>query len=343
MTNWGKIRERRDDCNLSGPDETGPARILEVLAGLGLGGTEKDGLVLLDQPAPPGNFIAFVSASELFAWDEKQDARLASRRKNRLPGTVDLFASKVALWRDSHQNLAGPHAYLYVLDLDSWLDKPDHQDVARLLEQDTRGIRKFGCRPGELVALLANPFGATYTGSRIPEFDVQRMDAHPYEPPPRDFAATVTHAFVRVQDPYCWLEQMHRHPEASRLTALANVLARRVMGTDYRLVEGSDEVMLDRFGRSSAMPWFCLGMGEQYGLAFCVYLALASDDASPDTWLGITDVLNYLDLSRYLLAIDTLQSFVLATGSNVYVKTNKKDYLDLTRGKLEAVIACLKG
>jgi hypothetical protein len=74
-----------------------------------------------------------------------------------------------------------------------------------------------------------------------------------------------------------------------------------------------------------------------------VYLALASDDASPDTWLGITDVLNYLDLSRYLLAIDTLQSFVLATGSNVYVKTNKKDYLDLTRGKLEAVIACLKG
>ncbi|MBK3780158.1 hypothetical protein G3A43_07795 [Paraburkholderia aspalathi] len=342
MTNWEKIRERRNDYQLTAPDETGPARILEAFAALGISGAEKEGLVLLTNPPLPDSVIAFVSATELFAWDEEQDARIARRRTSRLVGTTDMFAEKLAMWREAHPKLAGPNAYLYVVDLDRWLDSLDHQDVARLLAHDTRGIRKFVCRPEELAALLANPFGATYTGSRIPEVDAQRMDVHSFEPTPRDFAATVTHPFVRVADPSSWYEKLQRHPDASRLTALANVLARRVMGTDYRLVEGVDEVMIDRFGRCSAMPWFCLGMGEQYGLAFCVYLALAADEASPDTWLGITDVLTYLDLSHYLLAIDTLQSFVLATGTNVYIKTNKKEYLDLARGKLEAAVACLK-
>jgi hypothetical protein len=342
MTNWEAIRELREDYNLSVPDETGPGRLLEILTDAGLSGTETEGLVVLTQTPTTEKAIAFVSASELFAWDEKQDARIASRRVSRLRGTTDLFAAKVALWQKANKSLMGPNAYLYIVDLDGWLDIPEHEDVARLLEQDVRGVRKFVCRPADLAAAFANPFGATSTGSRLPEFEAQRMDPHSFEPPVRDFAATVTHPFVRVADPQCWLAHLNRHPDAPRLTVLANVLARRIMGKDYQFEDGSEDVILDRFGRRTSMSWFMLGIGEQYGLAFCAYLALASEQASQDTWLGITEVVNYLDLSHYLLALDVLRDFVVATGTNVYIKTNKEDYRRLAQGKLEAAVAFLK-
>jgi len=52
------------------------------------------------------------------------------------------------------------------------------------------------------------------------------------------------------------------------------------------------------------------------GLAFCIYVALAADTASPQTWLVMTDVLNYFDLSRFLLALDVVRDLVIATGTN---------------------------
>jgi hypothetical protein len=169
------------------------------------------------------------------------------------------------------------------------------------------------------------------------------MDPHSFEPAPRDFVSTVTHPFVRVADTEVWLQKLLDHPERARITALANTLVKRVMGAEYELWEGRWDVMIERHGRRSDIAWFMLGMGEQYGLSFCIYLALAFEDTltqpASSMWLGMTDALNYLDLSHFLLAMDVLRDFVEVTGANAYVKTNKDDYQRLAKGKLERAVA----
>ncbi|WP_157643937.1 hypothetical protein [Burkholderia ubonensis] len=44
-------------------------------------------------------------------------------------------------------------------------------------------------------------------------------------------------------------------------------------------IEGTDEVMYDRSGHKHGMPWFCIDSSEQVGLAFCIFVALAAEDA----------------------------------------------------------------
>lgn len=341
-TDWVAISEKRESYALSAPDITGPARLLALADILGLAAVEQDGLVLLTQSTPsPATLVALVSADELFTVDEKQTARFG-RKAGPLTAAADAFALKVAMYQDSCKGLAGPHAYLYIVDMDGWLNKPENGDIARVLEQDVRAVRKFVCRSNDLAGLLANPFGRSYKGFAVPQFDVQRADQHPLDPPVRDFAATVTHPFARVRDTYSYVEKMHQHPDAPRVLALATKLARRIMGADFEFEHGCEDVMLDRCGQRSEMPWFCLGSGEQHGLAFCAYLALAFDDVKPESWLGITDVLTYLDLSHYLLAVDVLRDFIMATGANVYLQANNGDYRKLAEGKFKVAAECIK-
>jgi hypothetical protein len=341
-TDWAAISEQRANYGLSEPDITGPARLMALCEVLGLACVEKDGLVFITMDTPsPATQIALVSADELFTIDETQTARFG-RRAGRKAGATDMFSLKVAMYQDSCKGLRGPHAYLYVVDMDGWLAKAENRDIARMLEQDIRAVRKFVCGTSELAGLLANPFGRRYTGSRTPEFDVQRADQHPLDPPVRDFDATVTHAFVRVRDMHTHVAKLLVHPDAERLTAVANQLVRRVMGPDFKFVPGCPDVMLDRCGERSEMPWFCLGSGEQHGLAFCAYLALAFDDVTPESWLGISDVLTYLDPSHYFQALDALRDFIMATGANVYLQTNKNDYRELATSKFKSAVACVK-
>jgi hypothetical protein len=341
-TDWVAISEKRESYGLSAPDITGPARLLALADILGLAAFEQDGLVLLTQSAPsPATLVALVSADELFTVDEKQTARFG-RKAGPMVCAADSFSLKVAMYQDGCKGFRGPHVYLYVVDMDGWLNKPENRDIARLLEQDVRAVRKFVCSSNDLAGLLANPFGRSYKGFSLPQFEVQRADQHPLDPPVRDFAGTVTHPFARVRDTYSFVAKMHQHPDAPRVLALATKLARRVMGADFEFEHGCEDVMLDRCGERSEMPWFCLGSGEQHGLAFCAYLALAYDDATPDSWLGITDVLTYLDLSHYLQAVDMLRDFIMATGANVYLQTNKSDYRALAESKFQAAVDCIK-
>jgi len=341
-TDWETIRERRETYGLTAPDETGPARLTALLDMLQLSCVEQDGLVLLTPSSPsPASLVALVSADELFATDDFHEKRLARALAGRMVAATDLFSLKVAMYQDACSSLVGPHAYLYIVDMDNWLEKPENRDLARLLEQDVRGVRKVVCRGRELAGLLANPFGKTHKGFRLPAFDVQRENPLQGHAPMRDFAATVTHPFAYVRDPRCWLDKLNQHPRSRRLTALANVLVRRVMGTDFELGPGAADVIVERCGERSPMSWYALGTGEQYGLAFCVYLALAFDDVTPQSWLGITDVLTYLDMPHYQLALDVLRDFVMATGANVYVRSNKEDYRELATSKLKTAIACV--
>jgi hypothetical protein len=342
-THWTAIREQREDRDLSAPDETGPARLLALLAEAGVQAYEKDGLVLLNSDATsPATLVAFVSASELFTRDAKLEQFLERRGVGRLSGTPDFFTKKLWLWLEDHDNLSGPHAYLFVVDMDNWLADPLNRDVAHLVEHDVAGVRKIVTRAAELPARLANPFGPACAGVRLPKFEVQRMDPHPFETPPRDFDATVTHLFNQAFEPYDWLEKLFAHPEAARLLPLAQSLVRRVMGAPFELMQDCDTVTLHRNGRSTPLPWYCLSYSEQHGLAFCAYLTQVSADASPKMWLGITDVLGCLDLSHYLLAMDVVRDLIIATRINVYLKTNKSDQQNLARLKFEAAINHLK-
>jgi hypothetical protein len=342
--NWKAIQDERKRYDLAEADEWGPARILKMLEGLRLKGTElESGLVLLEQPAPArAEVIALVSAAELFCWDDAQLTRIKRLRMGRVAGMTELFSSQVQIWQKRSENLAGPHAYLIVVDLDNWLHDAGNEDIAAMVELDTRAVRKFVCRENELAALLANPFGEPRATDRLPEFEVQRMDPHSFEPAPRDWASTVTHPFHRMDDTEAWLDLLKNYRERDRVTKLANRLIRRVMGRGYQLCEIRHEVLIERSGRCAPMPWFMLGLGEQYALAFCIYLALVSESASADMWLGLTSVVNHLDLSHYLLALDVLRDFVVATGASVYLKTNKENYQRLAKGKLELAVACRK-
>lgn len=348
-TNWEEIRKRHKHYSMPVPDETGPARIFEILAGLGLTGIENEGLVRLVQPAEANTgFIFLVTATELFGEDpmQREELEFAQRRgtsKSWQTVALDHFSRKVAMWQEVDVDFFGQHAYLLVVDLDGWLNKPGNREVALRLFHDVRGVRKIVCGPKDLTSILVNPFGAPRASEKLAQFDVQRMDPHSFEPPVRDFVTTVTHPFVQVANTEVWLQQLVDHPETERVAALANTLVRRVMGAEYELYASRLEVILDRNGRRMPMPWFMLGMGEQYALSFCVFAALAFEDTSKPAsqqWLGLTDAMNYLDLSHYVLALDVLRDFVIATGANVYLRTNKENYRELAKGKLEKAVAC---
>lgn len=341
-TDWAYLRERRADAGLPAPDETGPTRLLALLAAAGVPAYEKEGLVLLStDAASPAAQVAFVSASELFGRDELLEKFLARRRLDRL-GTPAFFTKKLWLWLEDHDELSGPHAYLVVVDLDNWLADPLNIDVAHLVENDVAGVRKIVTTAADLPARLANPFGPSRVGTRLPKFEVQRMDPHAFEKPPRDFRATVTHLFDHTFEPYDRMEQLFSRPDAEQLLPVARALVRRVMGAPFELTHRFDTVMLHRLGRSAPLPFHCLSYSEQHGLAFCAYLAIVAADATPKTWLGITDVLGCLDLSHYLLAMDVVRDLIIATGINVYLKTNKSDQQNLARLKFEAAINHLK-
>ena len=341
-TDWTYQRERRADRDLPAPDETGPARLLALLAGAGMPAYEKDGLVLLSsEAASPATQVAFVSASELFGRDELLEQFLARRHLGRL-GMTDFFTKKLWLWLEDHDKLSGPHAYLVVVDMDNWLDDPLNLDVAHLVENDVAGVRKIVTTAADLPARLANPFGSSRVGARLPKFEVQRMDPHPFETPPRDFKATVTHVFDHKVEPCDWMEQLFARPDAEQLLPVARALVRRVMGAPFELTDRYDNVMLHRLGRRAPLPFHGLSYSEQHGLAFCAYLAMAAADATPKTWLGITDVLGCLDLSHYLLALDVVRDLIIATGANVYLKSNKSDQQNLARLKFEAAVNHLK-
>jgi len=349
-TNWEEIRKRHKHYSMPAPDETGPARILEMLAGLGLTGTEKEGLVRLVQPdTEKTGFIFLVTATELFGEDpmQREELEFAQRRgtsKSWQTIALDHFSRKVAMWQEVDNDFFGLHAYLLVVDLDGWLNKQGNQEVAVRLFHDVRGVRKIACSPKDVASILVNPFGAPRVSDKLARYDVQRMDPHSFEPPVRDFVSTVTHPFVQVANTEVWLQKLAAHPEAERVAALANKLVRRVMGAEYELYASRLEVILDRNGRRSQMPWFMLGMGEQYALSFCVYLALTFEDTATmptsQMWLGMTDAMNYLDLSHYILALDVLRDFVIATGANAYVRTNKENYREFAKKKLEKAVAC---
>ena len=70
---------------------------------------------------------------------------------------------------------------------------------------------------------------------------------------PRNRRAGHTSARVRTRH-VSVLTPLHAHPEASRLTNVANVLARRVMGSYIQLTEGGDDVRFDRSGRVRTLP-----------------------------------------------------------------------------------------
>lgn len=335
-TDWESIREEYEGREWAAPDETGPARIQALLAAAGLSFKEENGLVVLKQPASPFT-VALVSASELFSVTREWGIKVATRKLNRHTALGDLFGRKIALWADALRTLRGPQAMLYVVDFDNWLASADNQTMVGMLELDERIVKRIVCPADELVGLLVNPFGKVYAGP-CPSFEVQRMTRLSYEPPGRDFDTVVTNPFTSQTPTLHWVTQLQDDADAPALRALANHLARRVLGVGYQFTDTAETIERNYSGNKVPLPWSYLSPGEQYSLAFCAYLAYAAKYATNSTWLGMTECLNYMDLSKFFNAMNLLHAFVLATGANVFLKTDRTDYLKLAQTKLEATV-----
>lgn len=334
-TNWAVVREEREFYSLSAPDESGPAKIKAMLAAAQVPCVENHGLIFLtDTPFT----IALVSATELFHWDSEQSLKI-SKQTSRLSAIVNLFQRKIGVWRETHTELAGPNAYLYVVDLDKWLAQGDNRVIADLTISDSRVVRKIVCGLDLLLQLISNPFEKSYSGPR-PQLDVQRADPVVYQPLVRDFNATVTHAFTARSASDAWVLKMLRHPEAARVKARANKLVSFILGPNYQFTDNDTDIAISR-NRIQEVTWDCLGTSEQYSLAFCAYLALVAETATNETWLGISEVLNYFDEVRFFNFIDLLHHFIVATGANVYIRTNRTDYRELCLKRLTLSVECI--
>lgn len=334
-TDWAALSEQRAIYGLSEPDNTGPAQLLALANSLGLPCLERDGLVLTTIQPEPRTVTALVSATELF-YGMSADLDVACEQ----------FYMKLAMYQDSYRALSGVNACLYIVDLSGWLSKQEHVDLARMVEADGRGVRKVVCPAGELASLLENPFGPSYQGVKVPQFEVQRTSVlqtvSAIQRAAPTFKDTVTHPFGELRYPYDYVTKLLKHKDAMSLVKLANTLVRRVMGSEFKFEVGSREVMFSQYGEWSEMPWFCLSSGQQQGLAFCAYMATIADKVTQDSWLGITDALTRMDLLHFLKALDVVGDFMQATGSSVFLQADNSDYREFAISKFQMAVACLK-
>jgi hypothetical protein len=114
-TDWETIRERRQNYGLSAPDETGPARIMALLAELGLACREEKGLVFLAQVGSSLSTITLVSASELFACTRRRPSawHAAAYRACPTPGTSSAPFNEIWKPRVPKQQTMGIHGILF--------------------------------------------------------------------------------------------------------------------------------------------------------------------------------------------------------------------------------------
>jgi hypothetical protein len=128
---------------------------------------------------------------------------------------------------------------------------------------------------------------------------------------------------------------------------LAATLFRRIMGSDYRLVDGDAWPEVARGDNDWSLPNYMLGNGEQVALSFALFLALAyhrvQEGEGVGMCVGVRESLNALDLVRQVNALDLLRDFVAATGASLCFQTDKSDIRSLVERKFQHAQAMAAG
>lgn len=327
-TNWLELRQQFHDWGVTPPDESGPARLSALLSSLGIGCEEENGLVYITCPdLNRGRQVALVSMLEAVIVPGYD----VSRRIRDDPAH-NLYR-KVNCWSEmGSREFGGPNDILVVVDLDGLLAQEGNQLLARHLEINLGFVRKIVCPAAEWLTRVTNPFGASVVPGHWPELYSERMDVLKFESPERTFDETVTHHLKRDEHV---LDRVNQHQKAGQVCELANQLIRRLLGAGISLIPGSDVVHFVDYGRPFSLPLYATSMSQRVGISFCASLALAAEELSSTSWIGLTEDVNYLDSSSFLLLVDILRDAMIAKGANIYLKTNKSSYRELFAKKLK--------
>ena len=315
--------------------------IFNALTGMGFTPFKSDSGTVCAEMTVLGQTYAlahFASAREVFYTDEHV-LRLQGRSDFKLHKELYFkFRRKQSIWAEGDDSkYRSMDKYLFIIDYDGVsADDSLYGILKSELENDMYVMKKVLCTLDSLRGAVSSPFApVAHRANDMPQVYCTRASINPYEEARADFASTATTVF-KPADYDAMAQTLANRGNSKAVKGVAAILFQRIMGADYSLVEGEGWPEVSRSGADAefGLPYFMLSRGEQVGLAFCLYLALAHDEVREGMCLGISETLNALDPLKQLNAYDCIRHFILATGASVYIRTDKSESLQMAERKL---------
>lgn len=276
-----------------------------------------------------------VSAREVFYTDEHV-ALDSGRPDNLCKKLLHKLHGKQRLWVE-HDDASHKHLerLIFIVDADGISFDEKFAVLRMTIENDMYAAKKTLCTWGTLRDAMASPFRpVAHRAHDRPSVYCTRSSVHEFDPKPKaDYATTVTAAF-KPANFSSMQEEIATRANRNAVRAVAGKVFRRIMGTDYLVVEGDEWPEVSRSGPDGGMPYFMLSNGEKMVLAFALFLALAHDQVEEGMCIGVCGSLNALDTMRQLHAYDCLFHFMVATGASVYFRSDNSDCQVLAERKL---------
>jgi hypothetical protein len=277
----------------------------------------------------------FVSAREIFYRDEYVD-RYKERSDYRLhQELLQKLHCKQRLWVElDAEKFSKLDKYIFVVDSDGVTSRDEYGVFRVEVENDLFRAKKVLCTLDALREVVSSPFNPVAHRANVePAVYCTLASTLPFNPPKADFNDTVTAVF-RPADYPAMCDALTKRGNSKAIKALVGNLFQRVMGAEYRLIDGTAWPEVSQSISKLGLPYFLLSNGEQVALSFCLFLALAHDEVGEGLCIGIRESLNSLDTLRQLNAYDCLRFFVVATGSSVYLQSDNAQNLQLAERKL---------
>lgn len=275
----------------------------------------------------------FVSASEVFYYDADVKEELSKGRRL-LEVLERKFNSKQSHWvSNAKSELA---KYLFVVRAEGPPQDPQYDGAMMTVEMNMYAAPKIICFLGQLDRLTRPAFApVAHRASEAPTIVFSRASFNEFDKP-FDYAGKVTLPFEQ-QDHAKLVEQLATRGNRNAIKSLTSELFRRIMGLDYRLVDGDAWPEVARGDADWSMPvGVCmLSQGEEVVVTFCLFLALAHDAVTEGMYVGVRESLNRIDANRQFRLYDVLRDFIAATGASVCMLTDKSECLRLAESRMK--------
>lgn len=331
------INEIFENRKLPPVDEAFLPVLLERLRSLGLEASITEAGVVRADLTRHGHTYAvgmFASARQVF--HSSEDIVRQCQRRSLIDVMNYKLREQQSQWFESEPR--GVDRYLYIVKPDDFTIPPGLAGVALDAELDCYCALKTVCSLDELASRMLSPFAdVARRANDEPVLHCGRASRSEFETS-FDYAALATLPF-RPEQFAQLVAQVGRRRDPAAVRALAATLLRRILGSDYRVVDGDAWPELARGDNDWSLPPYMLGHGELVALSFALFLALAYEQVQAGQGqgmcVGVSESLNALDLVRQFNALDLLRDFVAATGASVCFQTDKSDIRGLVERKVK--------
>lgn len=333
-----ETNEQFADMRLPPVDAAFLAVIQAHLTTLGLTATISDSGAVhaeLSQCGQPYALGIFVSAAEVFYRDEEVEKRL--RSMGSLIQVLDRnFTSKQSHWVDAANTKLAK--YVFVVRAEGQVPDAQFDGAMMAVEMNMYAAPKFVCFLGDLDRLTRSAFTpVAHRAHAQPKITFSRASFNEFDKAPFEYAQLVTLPFEPQNHPQL-VEQLAARGNSNAIKALTSQLFRRVMGMDYRLVDGD---AWPEVARGPASDWSMpvgigmLSRGEEMAVTFCLFLALAHDAVTEGMYVGFRESLNAVDPGRQFRMFEVLRDFIAATSASVCLQTDKNELLRLAESRMK--------